>query len=323
MKRTEQLLEAIENYLAQEHLPHEPAGLYDPIGYALSNGGKRIRPTLVLLACDMFGGDYTKALPVAAAIEVFHNFTLVHDDIMDNAPMRRGRPSVPKRWNNNVAILSGDAMLVYTYQLLNNVRPEILPEILNVFNTTAMQIFEGQQYDMDFETREKVPTAEYMRMIELKTAVLMSCAATIGALVGGASAEDIRKIKEYANELGLAFQLQDDLLDCYGDATLGKKIGGDILEGKKTYLMIQAMRKADDRTKRELIAIPQSDSLTEEQKISRTLEIYEQTDARHATEVQIKLHYDRALAVLDRFDIDEERVQRMRDFANDLVVRMF
>ncbi|WP_301665941.1 polyprenyl synthetase family protein, partial [uncultured Alistipes sp.] len=240
MQDTERLLASVENYLAQQELPSEPEKLYAPIGYSLSGGGKRLRPMLLMLTCGIFSDRPERAMPAAAAVEVFHNFTLLHDDIMDNAAMRRGKPSVAARWGRNVAILSGDAMLIWAYRLLGQVEPALLPRILAEFNEMAIGVCEGQQYDMDYEERQKVSVVEYMRMIELKTSVLLGGAVVIGALLGGATAEDCARMRKFAIELGLAFQLQDDLLDSYGDERLGKPIGGDILEGKQTYLMITA-----------------------------------------------------------------------------------
>ena len=234
MQTNEELLATIENYLAQTDFPAEPELLYAPIGYSLGGGGKRLRPMLVMLSCGIFSDQIQSALPAAAAVEMFHNFTLLHDDIMDNAAMRRGKPSVFARWGQNVAILSGDAMLICAYRLLSGVPAHLLPQILATFNQMALEVCEGQQYDMDFEQKQKVSVVEYMHMIELKTSVLLAGSAVIGATLGGASEEDCRKLRRFAVELGLAFQLQDDLLDSYGDERLGKAIGGDILEGKKT-----------------------------------------------------------------------------------------
>ena len=246
MQTNEQMLSAIENYLAQTEFPAEPELLYAPIGYSLAGGGKRLRPMLLTLSCGIFSDDVKQALPAAAAVEVFHNFTLLHDDIMDNAAVRRGKPSVHAKWGQNVAILSGDAMMIYAYRLLSSVPANLLPQVLSTFNTMALEVCEGQQYDMDFEQKPKVSVVEYMHMIELKTSVLLAGSVVIGAMLGGASDEDCRRLRRFAVELGLAFQLQDDLLDSYGDQRLGKAIGGDILEGKKTYLMITAMSHADE-----------------------------------------------------------------------------
>ena len=253
MQTNEQMLSAIENYLAQTEFPAEPELLYAPIGYSLAGGGKRLRPMLLTLSCGIFSDDVKQALPAAAAVEVFHNFTLLHDDIMDNAAVRRGKPSVHAKWGQNVAILSGDAMMIYAYRLLSSVPANLLPQVLSTFNTMALEVCEGQQYDMDFEQKPKVSVVEYMHMIELKTSVLLAGSVVIGAMLGGASDEDCRRLRRFAVELGLAFQLQDDWLDVYGDpARFGKKIGGDILNNKKTYMLINARQRVEGKDAEEL-----------------------------------------------------------------------
>ena len=322
MQNNDQLLDLFENYLAQISMPEEPKLLYQPIIYSMSGGGKRIRPILLLLACDAFGGNVQEALSAAAAVEMFHNFTLLHDDIMDNAAVRRGKPSVYARWGSNVAILSGDAMMIYAYQLLRNVPEDKLARIMDIFTSMALQVCEGQQYDMDFEERQKVSVVEYMRMIELKTSVLLARSAMIGAVLGDASEEDCRKIYRYALELGLAFQLQDDLLDSYGtEEELGKKIGGDILEGKKTCLMLHAMSRADEHDREVLRYTYCDDSLSDEAKIARVKEVYDRYDIPHTVNQQISLRFERALSILDTLDIDIERTDHLRAFAQNLMGR--
>ena len=322
MKNNDQILNLFENYLAQIQFPEEPEQLYKPILYSMSGGGKRIRPTLLLLACEAFGGDVQQALPAAAAVEMFHNFTLLHDDIMDNAEVRRGKPSVYASWGNNVAILSGDAMMIYSYCLLSKVPSEKLASIMEIFTTTALQVCEGQQYDMDFESRQKVSVVEYMRMIELKTSVLLAGAAAIGAVLGDASEEDCRQIYRYALELGLAFQLQDDLLDSYGtQEELGKRIGGDILEGKKTCLMLNAMSRATEEDREVLRSTYLDASLSEDEKIARVKAIYDKYDIPHLINQQISLRFDRALSILDSLAIPKERTEHLRVFAQNLMGR--
>ncbi len=316
------LLQEIENYLSQAELSGEPSQLYAPISYSMEQGGKRIRPMLTLLSCEIFSDETNKAMPCAAALEFFHNFTLLHDDIMDNAPIRRGKPSVFRKWNQDIAILSGDAMLVYAYHLLEKTPAKLLPKIFEIFNYTAMQVFEGQQYDMDFEDRDNVTIEEYIRMIELKTAVLMAGAAHIGALIGGADDDSCRKLYRFANELGLAFQLQDDLLDSYGtEEQLGKAIGGDILEGKKTFLMISALEHLNEEDRHELQSLHLSTALIPQQKIERARQLFDKSDVRTLTERRISLHFDRALAALDSLEVDKERTELMREFAESLVNR--
>lgn len=322
MKNNDQILNLFENYLAQIQFPEEPEQLYKPIIYSMSGGGKRIRPTLLMLACEAFGGDVQQALPAAAAVEMFHNFTLLHDDIMDNAEVRRGKPSVYASWGNNVAILSGDAMMICSYRLLSKVPSEKLASIMEIFTTTALQVCEGQQYDMDFESRQKVSVVEYMHMIELKTSVLLAGAAAIGAVLGDASEEDCRQIYRYALELGLAFQLQDDLLDSYGtQEELGKRIGGDILEGKKTCLMLNAMSRATEEDREVLRSTHLDKSLSEDEKIARVKAIYDKYDIPHLINQQISLRFDRALSILDSLAIPKERTEHLRVFAQNLMGR--
>lgn len=321
MQTNDRLLAAIENYLAQAEFPAEPEHLYAPIGYSLAGGGKRLRPMLLMLACGIFTDDVQQALPAAAAVEVFHNFTLLHDDIMDNASMRRGKPSVHAKWGRNVAILSGDAMLIGAYRLLGNVPAPLLPRILQTFNGMALEVCEGQQYDMDFETKQKVSVVEYMHMIELKTSVLLAGSTVIGALLGGASEEDCRKLRRFAIELGLAFQLQDDLLDSYGDERLGKAIGGDILEGKKTYLMITAMSRADEPTREVLRTAYRDPKLSDDEKIAAVKAVYDRLDVPRLTEQQIQLRFERALSILGTLSVDPARTQRMREYAQSLMGR--
>ena len=322
MRNNDEILSLFENYLAQIQLPEEPQLLYQPILYAMSGGGKRIRPTLLLLCCEAFGGDVREAMSAASAVEMFHNFTLLHDDIMDNALVRRGKPSVFAEWGENVAILSGDAMMIYAYKLLRNVPDEKLPRILDIFTEMALQVCEGQQYDMDFEHLKKVAVAEYMNMIELKTSVLLAGSAMIGAILGNASEDDCRKIYRYALELGLAFQLQDDLLDSYGtEQVLGKKIGGDILEGKKTFLMVQAINRADDMEREVLRTTHRDASLSDDEKISRIKALYEKLEVRRIAEQQIELRFERALSILDTLSIDQARTATLREFARNLMGR--
>ncbi len=321
MQDTERLLASVENYLAQQELPSEPEKLYAPIGYSLSGGGKRLRPMLLMLTCGIFSDRPERAMPAAAAVEVFHNFTLLHDDIMDNAAMRRGQPSVAARWGRNVAILSGDAMLIWAYRLLGQVEPALLPRILAEFNEMAIGVCEGQQYDMDYEERQKVSVVEYMRMIELKTSVLLGGAVVIGALLGGATAEDCARMRKFAIELGLAFQLQDDLLDSYGDERLGKPIGGDILEGKQTYLMITAMSRASEEDREVLRHTHTDPALGPAEKIARVKAVYDKYDIPRLTEQQISLRFERALAQLDTLTAEPGRTATLRRYAESLMGR--
>ncbi len=321
MQTNEQLLSAIENYLTRIDFPSDPELLYAPIGYSLTEGGKRLRPMLVLLSCQLFSDKVQQAFPAAAAVELFHNFTLLHDDIMDNAAVRRGKPSVYAKWGQNVAILSGDAMLIEAYRLLGESAPQLLPQILQTFNTMALEVCEGQQYDMDFEHKPKVSVVEYTHMIELKTSVLLAGSAVIGATIGGASQEDCRKIRRFATELGLAFQLQDDLLDSYGDQRLGKAIGGDILEGKKTYLMVTAMSRADEADREILRNTHRDNQLSDAEKIAAVKAVYDRYDIPRLTEQQIGLRFDRALAALATISVDAVRLEPLYEFARSLMGR--
>lgn len=321
MLYAEKMLDQVENYLAQMEMPAEPELLYTPISYSMQGGGKRLRPVLLMLTYSLFADDYQRALPAAAAIEVFHNFTLLHDDIMDNALLRRGKPSVYAKWGKNVAILSGDAMMIEAYRLLGRTQTDNLSPILSVFSQTALEVCEGQQYDMDFETKQKVSVVEYMRMIELKTSVLLAGAVVIGAMLGGASEEDCKALRRFAIELGLAFQLQDDLLDSYGDERLGKAIGGDILEGKKTYLMITAMSRADEEQREVLRSTHLDSKLSDEEKIARIKALYNELDVPHLTEQQIAVRFERALALLDTLQVDPARVEPLRAYAQSLMGR--
>ncbi len=317
----DQLLELFEAALRQMQTPEEPNLLYAPIIYSMSGGGKRLRPVLLLLTTEAFGGSVDEAMTAALAVEVFHNFTLLHDDIMDNADMRRGKPSVFAKWGENVAILSGDAMLITAYKLLAELNPEKLPRVMRLFNDMALEVCEGQQYDMDFESADKVTVVDYLNMIERKTSALLSGSAMIGATIAGASEEDIKKIYRFATELGLAFQLQDDMLDSYGDEALGKKIGGDILEGKQTYLMVQAMSRATEEEREVLRTTHKSAVLSDAEKIATVKALYDKLEVKRATEQQIELRFERALSVLGTLSIDSSLTVHLTEFARNLMGR--
>jgi geranylgeranyl diphosphate synthase type II len=313
---------AIKDLFANLRFTAEPTGLYDPLRYMMKIGGKRIRPRLCLTAYSLFKDSFDEAiLSPASAIEVFHSFTLIHDDIMDKADVRRGVPTVYRKWDENTAILSGDVMSIESYKLIAKAPADVLPEVLCLFSKTAAEVCEGQQYDMDFETKQKVSVVEYMRMIELKTSVLLAGAVVIGAMLGGASEEDCKTLRRFAIELGLAFQLQDDLLDSYGDERLGKAIGGDILEGKKTYLMITAMSRANEEQREILRSTHLDASLTNAKKIARVKEVYDALDIPHLTEQQIAVRFERALALLDTLQTAPERVEPLREYAKSLMGR--
>ena len=316
-----EVLELFESSLSQMQIPGEPELLYAPIIYSMSGGGKRLRPVLLLITAEAFGGSLDEALPAAMAVEVFHNFTLLHDDIMDNAAVRRGKPSVFAKWGGNVAILSGDAMLITAYKYLARLAPEHLPRVMRLFNEMALEVCEGQQYDMDFEQKDCVSVEEYILMIERKTSALLSGSAMIGATLAGAAEDDVKKIYRFATELGLAFQLQDDVLDSYGDEALGKKIGGDILEGKQTYLMVQAMNQASDEEREVLRTTHRREDLTPEQKIATVLALYDKLNVKRSAEQQIEVRFERALGVLDTLSIGADRTACLVEFARNLMGR--
>lgn len=322
MTRTNnEILELFESALAQLSMPEEPELLYTPIIYSMSGGGKRLRPVLLLITAEAFGGSVEESMSAALAVEIFHNFTLLHDDIMDNADVRRGKPSVYAKWGGNVALLSGDAMLITAYKQLAKVSSERLGKVMSIFSDMALEVCEGQQYDMDFETIANVSVEEYMQMIERKTSALLSGSAMIGATLAGASEEDVKKIYRFATELGLAFQLQDDVLDSFGDMALGKKIGGDILEGKKTYLMVQALNRASAQEREVLATTHLRKDISEEQKIAIVKSLYEKLDVKRVAEQQIDLRFERALAVLDTLSVAGERTEGLVEFARNLMGR--
>ena len=292
----------------------EPKGLYEPIGYTLAAGGKRVRPQLALLATKLFGGKEEDVLPAALALEVFHNFTLLHDDVMDKAPVRRGRPTVHVKWNENTAILSGDQMMIEAYKLLSQVPEKKLAKTLRLFNKMATEICEGQQYDVDFESRDDVTIPEYMEMIRLKTSVLLATALQIGAYIGYANDEQQKKIYEYGIHVGLAFQIQDDMLDCYGDeATFGKAIGGDITENKKTYLWLTAAAKG---AKEELAMRDES----RDERFKRVMAVYKRLRVKAAAEKEIAKQTDAAIASLENLP-QNEYTEQLRAMARKLADR--
>lgn len=310
----------IEKAIAALDWKREPYGLYEPIEYTLASGGKRLRPRLVLLAAEMFGGKEETVLPAALAIEVFHNFTLLHDDVMDKADIRRGRPTVHVRWNDNTAILSGDQMVIEAYTLLSRVPADRLSETLRLFNKMATEICEGQQYDMEFEGREQVSIEEYMQMIRLKTSVLLATALQIGAYIAGANAAQQQALYEYGINIGLAFQIQDDILDVYGDPrTFGKAIGGDICCNKKTYMLLTALQRADDETRAELEQWLQTQDKSAE-KIQAVTDIYTRTGAREVCETVMQLHTHEALSQLNALP-QNDATEQLRKLAEKLVMR--
>jgi len=309
-------------YLSKKTITKEPKNLYEPISYILSLGGKRLRPTLVLMACEIFGGSYQKALDAALAIEVFHNFSLIHDDIMDDAPLRRGKETVHEKWDINTGILSGDAMLINAYQLFENYEGDTFKELAKLFTKTAIEVCEGQQYDVDFETRDDVTIPEYIKMIEYKTAVLVGAAMKMGAIVADASENSKSDIYDFGKLIGLAFQLQDDYLDAFGDPkTFGKQVGGDIIENKKTFLYLKALEFASKDEQKQLAGLFTLNPEDPSEKISTVKHLFETTGAKEATRVEIKIYTQKAFAALGKLDISEKKKSLLKLFGENLMNR--
>jgi len=314
----------IEQALKNKNYGSSPKELYDPIEYMMSLGGKRLRPVFVFIGCDLFCDDITKALYPALAIELFHNFTLVHDDIMDKAPLRRNQATVHEKWNENTAILSGDVMFVKAYQELCKSNVQILPELLNVFNDTAIKVCEGQQLDMNFEKLHKVSIPQYLKMIELKTAVLLAGSLKMGALVGGASEKEAQCLYNFGKHIGVAFQLQDDILDVYADAgKFGKQQGGDIIANKKTFLLVKALEMAESNhyVKEELHQWINAPHFNPKEKVEAITSIYNFLNIAEIARNEMKKHYDRALTFLDEISVEEKKSKQLVDFTDSLMMR--
>lgn len=317
-----QYQQAFIDYLQNQNLLREPKNLYEPIDYILGLGGKRIRPVLTLMAAEVFDCDYQKALPAAMAVEVFHNFSLVHDDIMDDAPLRRGKETVHEKWNLNAGILSGDAMLILAYQYFEQYQPEIFRDLAKLFSKTALEVCEGQQWDVDFENREDVTIAEYLKMIEYKTAVLVGAAMQMGAIIAGTSEENKKLIYDFGLYLGIAFQLQDDYLDVFGDPeTFGKQIGGDIIENKKTYLYLKAMAHAEKPEAEQLQHLYSIQPADNTEKIQSVATVFKTTGASEATREAIREYTLKAFETLNRMQISEEKKTALRTFGENLMDR--
>ncbi len=316
------IAEIINHHLSSINWNKAPQGLYAPIAYTLEAGGKRIRPTLVVEAAALYDYDLEKVVPAALAIEIFHNFTLLHDDVMDKAPTRRGRDTVHIRWNDNTAILSGDQMLIEAYKQLARVPADKLPRVLDLFNKMGTEICEGQQYDVDFETRNDVTRAEYIEMIRLKTSVLLGTSLQIGAYIAGASEADQLALYDFGVHIGLAFQLQDDILDVYGNPeTFGKTIGGDILANKKTYMLLTALKEATDETKEELTYWLTTTDATPAEKIAAVTRIYNTLGIREICEDIMISYTNQALADLNKVTVPEEKKLILKQLAQKLLAR--
>lgn len=335
MKTANEILRIVNKALTEMSFDRQPQSLYEPIKYVLTLGGKRIRPVLMLMAYELYRDDIETIIPTALGIETYHNYTLLHDDVMDKADMRRGKPTVHKVWDENAAILSGDSMLVLAYQLMSRTSDRHLRAVMELFTETALEIGEGQQYDLDFEQRMDVREEEYIEMIRLKTSVLLASALKLGAIQADAPATDADLLYQFGENLGLAFQLQDDLLDVYGDpATFGKNIGGDILEGKKTFMLINALRLAQGAQRAELerwLSTSVTDVIgaagctpkghTPAEKIAAVTALYDEIGIRQLAEQKINYYFDRAFACLDGVALPPDRKQPLRDFALSLMGR--
>lgn len=317
-----QLLDKINTHVSELQFTRSPKGLYDPVKYVLSLGGKRIRPVLMLMAYNLYKENVEQVYDPATSIEIYHNYTLLHDDLMDRADVRRGKPTVHKVWDDNTAILSGDAMLVLAYQYMAACPTEYLKEVMGIFSLTALEICEGQQMDMEFEQRSDVKEEEYIEMIRLKTAVLLAASLKIGAILGGASREDAERLYDFGVQIGVAFQLQDDLLDVYGDPVVfGKKIGGDILCNKKTYMLIKALEHADKDCFAELNTWITAESFVPEQKIAAVTGIYDKIGIKGICKNKMREYYTRAMESLAAVTVAEERKKELKSLMEHLMYR--
>lgn len=322
MLTANEILEKINSYLDNLPYTREPQSLYEPVKYALSMGGKRIRPSLMLMAYNMFKDDPESILPTACAIETYHNYTLLHDDLMDNAAMRRGMPTVHVKWDANTAILSGDSMLVLAFQRMMQCAPDKLKPVLDLFTETSLEIGEGQQYDMDFESRTDVTEDEYIEMIRLKTSVLLACSLKLGAIQAGAPAADADNLYKFGELMGLAFQLQDDYLDVYGDpAVFGKAIGGDILCNKKTYMLINAYNRAGDDMRSELTRWVTAEEFDPAEKIAAVTAIYDKVGIKELAEQKINYYFDQSRKYLAAVNVPDERKAVLAGYTDKMMKR--
>lgn len=301
----------------------EPSHLYAPIQYVIEIGGKRIRPALLLFCCQMYSNEGRKSLDAAFAVEIFHNFTLLHDDIMDNAPLRRNKPTVHEKWDANTAILSGDAMMIKSYQYLANTEPSILPQVLALFNKTALQVCEGQQFDMDFESDPDVAESDYIKMITLKTAVLLAASMKMGALIGGAPEKEAQLLYDFGINMGILFQLQDDLLDVYGNPDqFGKRVGGDIVSNKKTFLLLNALNRSKGNQRKELEDLLLDGDVAPEVKVEKVVAIYDALNIKELTQQKMDEYHLKAIKCLSDLTVDEEYKEELVNFASNLMKRM-
>ncbi len=322
MLTSKEILTKVNDYLDSLPYDRKPESIYEPIKYVLSIGGKRIRPVLMLLTYNLYKEDAESILMPACALETYHNYTLLHDDLMDGADVRRGKPTVHRKWDANTAILSGDSMLVMAYQRMMQVPDEKLRAVMELFTETALEIGEGQQYDMDFETRNDVKEEEYIEMIRLKTSVLLACAVKIGAILADASDEDAELLYKFGEQTGLAFQLQDDLLDVYGDPKVfGKNIGGDITSNKKTYMLINACRLANAEQRAELMRWIEAKEFDRDEKVAAVTRLYDEIGIRELCQEKINHYFSSALEMLDNVSVDESRKEILRAYVNEMMHR--
>jgi geranylgeranyl diphosphate synthase type II len=322
MQSIPELLTKFEKALYEQQIKDFPRQLYAPIKYTLELGGKRIRPILVLMGCNLFNDDISAAMPQAIAIEFFHNFTLIHDDIMDDAPVRRGKPTVYKKWNGNTAILSGDTLFAMAYQYAQKADPDILGDVLSVFSQTAVEVCEGQQLDLDFEERNDVTVNEYLEMIRLKTGVLLAASLKIGAIIGRGPKEDVENLYKMGEAIGMGFQLEDDYLDTFGDEKVfGKKTGGDIVTNKKTYLYLRALEKADKATKQKLIDIYSNRTANAAEKIDTVKDIFRQLNVDEDSKLLIDEYFNEGIDYLNKISISEDKKAILTSVARSMVKR--
>lgn len=320
--KAEELLVKVNDFLDNLKYDRKPSGLYDPVKYVLSMGGKRIRPVLMLLSYGLFKDDVESVLMPACALETYHNYTLLHDDLMDNADMRRGNETVHRKWDANTAILSGDSMLVLAYERMAKCNPVYLSDVLHTFTETALEIGEGQQYDMEFETRNDVTEDEYIEMIRLKTSVLLACAQKIGAILASASKQDQDNLYKFGEQIGLAFQLQDDYLDVYGDPKVfGKKVGGDIICNKKTYMLINAYNRADAEQRRELQHWMEAETFNSDEKVAAVTAIYNKVGVDKLAIEKIAYYFEESKKYLDAVQVSDERKAELRLYAQKMMHR--
>ena len=322
MKSIETYQKQFLAYLEAYKFIREPKNLYEPIQYILNLGGKRLRPVLTLMTTDCFDGEIKSALDAALAVEVFHNFSLIHDDIMDAAPLRRGHQTVHEKWDLNTGILSGDAMLIMAYQLFENYPPDVFQKLAKLFSKTALEVCEGQQYDIDFETRDTVSISEYLQMIEYKTAVLVGAAMKMGAIIANASIEDQERCYEFGKNLGIAFQLQDDYLDAFGNPeTFGKQVGGDIIENKKTYLYLKALEFSSEKDQHQLTQLFSSNQTDPKTKIDIVKQIFTASGSSEATQKAISSYTKTAFEILKTINISEPKKRILESFGTQLMSR--